>query len=196
MCALRQVVVVPRKAQSSHPKYSQWPEPAIAELSKQLTSHKEFQIYEAAVEKLASRMDVMKKSGIDVDARVALLRSLRVRVTEVKTTYYCYRRCCMAHIYTYIPTYIHTCIQYIHTNSTYIHTYIHTLMCRMEGFSRTLVCIQYRHTIQLCKYGYEYTLYIVLTSLFIHTFIHTYIRFKYTYIQYIHTYMHTYKHST
>eukprot|EP01036_Dinobryon_divergens_P028958 gene28958-37993_t len=70
-------------AQSSHPKYSQWPEVAVAQLTKQLTSHKEFQIYEAAVEKLASRMEAMKKAGIDLDARIALLRSLRIRVTEI-----------------------------------------------------------------------------------------------------------------
>ena len=123
MCTLRQVVVVPRKAQSSHPKYSQWPEPAIAELSKQLTSHKEFQIYEAAVEELASRIDVMKKSGIDVDARVALLRSLRVRVTEVKTNYMLYG----THIY--IHSYLHTYINANkHAYSTFIHTvYIYTV---------------------------------------------------------------------
>ena len=123
MCTLRQVVVVPRKAQSSHPKYSQWPEPAIAELSKQLTSHKEFQIYEAAVEKLASRIDVMKKSGIDVDARVALLRSLRVRVTEVKTNYMLYG----THIY--IHSFLHTYINANkHAYSTFIHTvYIYTV---------------------------------------------------------------------
>ena len=43
------------------------------------------------------------------------------------------------YIHTFIPTYIHkckhTCIQYIHTYSIYIHT----LMCRMEGFGITLV---------------------------------------------------------
>ena len=78
------VVVVPRKAQSSHPKHSQWPEAAVAQLTKHLTSHKEFLIYEAAAEKLASRMDAMKEGGIDVEARIALLRSLRIRVTEVK----------------------------------------------------------------------------------------------------------------
>lgn len=75
--------MVPRKAQSSHPKHSQWPAEAVAAIRKKLEKNSEYKIYDAAVKKLAERLRDMRKEGINVDFRLALLKALRNRATEV-----------------------------------------------------------------------------------------------------------------
>jgi hypothetical protein len=77
------VVTKQRKALSSHPKVAEWPKAAVEILASKFKDHHEYQLYNAADEKLDDRIQVLKKKGIDVKEEVQLLKNLRQRVSEV-----------------------------------------------------------------------------------------------------------------
>jgi hypothetical protein len=79
------VVVKHRKALSSHPKHTEWPQQAVELLRKQLNTPEvgEYAMYNASVAKLDQRIAALTKAGVDVPAEVTKLQQLQKRVSEV-----------------------------------------------------------------------------------------------------------------
>jgi hypothetical protein len=77
------VVTVPRKALSTHPKPTAWPEEAVKIMKESLEKKSEYAIYRAANGKLDERIATLAKEGVDVPSEVAILQALRKRTTEM-----------------------------------------------------------------------------------------------------------------
>jgi hypothetical protein len=79
------VVTKHRKAMSTHPKHTAWPQPAVRKIEEVLRAPQsaEFQVYEASNAKLDERIAALQKAGIDVPQEVEQLRALQKRVTKV-----------------------------------------------------------------------------------------------------------------
>jgi hypothetical protein len=79
------VVTLHRKAQSIHPKYTQWPASAVALLRQQLEAPLvgEFLLYNASVRKLDERVARLEREGVRVGEEVERLRQLEERATKV-----------------------------------------------------------------------------------------------------------------
>ena len=77
------VVSLPRKALSSHPKWQQWPSLAVEAIRTFLQKSGETLLYNEANLKLDKRIARLKEDGIDFDAELRLLQSLRSRVEKV-----------------------------------------------------------------------------------------------------------------
>jgi len=69
-----------RKAQSSHPKASEWPAAAIGALKTALEDRGEMAVYQAANTALDVRLAALRAKGVDVDSEISHLREVRERV--------------------------------------------------------------------------------------------------------------------
>eukprot|EP00602_Paraphysomonas_sp_CaronLab_P013615 CAMPEP_0185040140 /NCGR_PEP_ID=MMETSP1103-20130426/37862_1 /TAXON_ID=36769 /ORGANISM="Paraphysomonas bandaiensis, Strain Caron Lab Isolate" /LENGTH=302 /DNA_ID=CAMNT_0027579321 /DNA_START=538 /DNA_END=1447 /DNA_ORIENTATION=+ len=76
------VVVVPRKALSTHPKHTAWPQGAVKLLNDTLIQRGEIEFYNAASRALDMRLEKLRKEGVDVDGNLRLLKDMRKTVTE------------------------------------------------------------------------------------------------------------------
>ena len=77
------VVTAPRKALSSHPKYTDWPSEAVIQLKAFLEESGEISVYNAAIQKLDQRIMALNSKHIDVKKDVETLVALRDRVAKV-----------------------------------------------------------------------------------------------------------------
>jgi ribosomal protein L17 len=94
-----------RKSQSKHPSPSEWNTEVVAEIRKKLVAHGEYQVYDASVKKLESRIKSLVQSakptlscsdlptvdrslcatGFNISTEVVLLKQVRDRVSKVIT---------------------------------------------------------------------------------------------------------------
>ena len=84
------VVTAPRKALSSHPKYTDWPSEVVEVLKKSLMRNGEYDLYQAANKKLDDRILKLKSDKIDIEGQIRTLQTLRKRVTKVRMYFHLY----------------------------------------------------------------------------------------------------------
>ena len=77
------VVVMAKKALSSHPTTAEWPIEGIKLVDKVLSKFGENAVYNAAVKKLDQRITQLSRDGVNVTAEVEELRRLRSLAVEV-----------------------------------------------------------------------------------------------------------------
>lgn len=77
------ITVMPRKALSAHPTPRHWPPEGVAMLKQKLIEAGEFAVYDAAVNKLNSRVAAMTARGINITHEVKLLHDLRKTVRAI-----------------------------------------------------------------------------------------------------------------
>ena len=77
------VITHPRKALSTHPKYTTWPPAVIEAMQGFLQRTGEIAVYTEANKQLDVRIKKLKAKGIDFDGDLQTLKVLKTRVTEV-----------------------------------------------------------------------------------------------------------------
>jgi hypothetical protein len=81
------VVASYRKALSSHPKHTDWPAPAVTEITRKLHASGEYKVYNAANAKLDASIAALKGQSVNFDAELRLLRILKDRIAQVQYSY-------------------------------------------------------------------------------------------------------------
>lgn len=73
----------PRKALSSHPKASDWPEESISKMLENLRKLNEFDVYEYTLQKLYDRLQVLEKEKVNFLNEIALLKIFKYHSANV-----------------------------------------------------------------------------------------------------------------
>lgn len=77
------VTTAHRKALSTHPKHTEWPQTAIELLTSKIDASGERKVYDAANEKLNERISVLEAKGVNIQQEIVLLKTIRNRVSEL-----------------------------------------------------------------------------------------------------------------
>jgi hypothetical protein len=77
------VVLKHRKALSSHPKHTEWPQEAVQILHRKLNANGEYAMYNRSREKLDERLKKLEEKGVNIVAELNILKDLKKKVSEV-----------------------------------------------------------------------------------------------------------------